>query len=155
MRKLFEEFINTNTVFSIDILNIKNNELDNVFTKFLFMINKNDKKQINVKYDRLIAITDFPSKFETNLNKNVQLTNEEFYELLMRQIFNSKSIKSSVVIRFLNNTRRFEFNVEEINDIYVRDKKKINKIDKLKIQNYENDKLKLIRLLNNILKLED
>src|SRR5690606_24089429 len=155
MQKLIEQYIQNNSVFSIDILGLKNHEIDNVFNKFLFMLNKNDKKQIIVKFDRLIAITDFPSKFETNLNKNQELTNEQFYDLIMKQIFESKSIKSSVVIRFLNNTHRFEFNVEEINDIYVRDKKKINKIDKLKIQNYENDKLKLIRLLNNILKLDE
>jgi len=155
MQKLIEQYIQNNSVFSIDILGLKNHEIDNVFNKFLFMLNKNDKNQIIVKFDRLIAITDFPSKFETNLNKNQELTNEQFYDLIMKQIFESKSIKSSVVIRFLNNTHRFEFNVEEINDIYVRDKKKINKIDKLKIQNYENDKLKLIKLLNNILKLED
>ena|SRR5690606_23795932 len=155
MRKLFEEFINTNTVFSIDILNIKNNELDNIFTKFLFMINKNDKKQINVKYDKLYAISDFPSNFKTGLIQNQQLSNEEFYELIMKQIFETKALTSNVVIRYINNCERFEFEIEEISDIYSKNKKKISKTDKLKIEKYENDKLKLIKLLNNILKLDE
>jgi len=155
MRKLFEEFINTNTVFSIDILNIKNNELDNIFTKFLFMINKNDKKQINVKYDKLYAISDFPSNFKTGLVQNQHLSNEEFYELIMKQIFETKALTSNVVIRYINNCERFEFEIEEISDIYSKNKKKISKTDKLKIEKYENDKLKLIKLLNNILKLDE
>src|SRR5690606_19440137 len=156
MQKLFEDFIASNTVYSIDILNIKNHELDNVFTKFLFMLNKNDKKQIIVKFDKLFSISDFPSSFKTGLNQNQQLTNEEFYDLIMKQIFETKALSSNVVIRYINNCHRFEFKVEEINDIYVtKDKKKINKLDKLKIEQYENDKLKLIQLLNNILKLED
>src|SRR5690606_39091476 len=145
----------TNTVFSIDILNIKNNELDNIFTKFMFMINKNDKKQINVKYDKLYAISDFPSNFKTGLVQNQILSNEEFYELIMKQIFQSNILSSNVVIRYINNCERFEFYIEQINDIYSKDKKKISKTDKLKIEKYENDKLKLIKLLNNILKLED
>ena len=155
MKKLFEEFININTVFSIDILNIKNNELDNIFTKFLFMINKNDKNQINVKYDKLYAISDFPSNFKTGLVQSQHLSNEEFYELLMKQIFQNNILTSNVVIRYINNCERFEFEIEQINDIYVKDKKKINKLDKLKIEKYENDKLRLIKLLNNILKLEE
>ena len=117
MQKLFEEFINTNTVFSIDILNIKNNELDNIFTKFLFMINKNDKNQINVKYDKLYAISDFPSNFKTGLVQNQVLTNEEFYELIMKQIFETKALSSNVVIRYINNQERFEFEIEQIIDI--------------------------------------
>src|SRR5690606_12717021 len=124
MQKLFEDFIASNTVYSIDILNIKNHELDNVFTKFLFMLNKNDKKQIIVKFDKLFAISDFPSNFKTGLQQNQVLTNEEFYVLLIKQIFESKSLSSNVVIRYINNCERFEFNVEEINDIYViKDKK--------------------------------
>src|SRR5690606_33836149 len=102
------------------------------------------------------AISDFPSNFKTGLQQNQVLTNEEFYVLLIKQIFESKSLSSNVVIRYINNCERFEFNVEEINDIYViKDKKKINKLDKVKIEKYENDKLKLIRLLNNILKLDE
>src|SRR5690606_29426067 len=155
MQKLFEDFIASNTVYSIDILNIKNHELDNIFTKFLFMLNKNDKKQIIVKFDKLFAISDFPSNFKTGLNQNQQLLNEDFYELIMKQIFETKSLISNVVIRFINNCHRYEFHVEEINDIYVKDKKKINKLDKIKIEKYENDKLKLIQLLNTILKLEE
>ena len=127
MQKLFEDFIASNTVYSIDILNIKNHELDNVFSKFLFMLNKNDKNQIIIKFDKLYSISDFPSSFKTGLNQNQQLTNEEFYELLIKQIFESKSLTSNVVIRYINNCERFEFNVEEINDIYSKDKKKINK----------------------------
>src|SRR5690606_28663455 len=105
MQKLFEDFIATNTVYSIDILNIKNHELDNVFTKFLFMLNKNDKKQIIVKFDKLFAISDFPSSFKTGLNQNQQLTNEEFYDLIMKQIFDTKPLKSNIVIRYINNTQ--------------------------------------------------
>src|SRR5690606_16454025 len=155
MQKLFEDFIASNTVYSIDILNIKNHELDNVFTKFLFMLNKNNEKQIIVKFDKLYALSDFPSNFKTGLNQNEQLLNEQFYDLIMKQIFETKALSSNVVIRYINNCHRFEFKVEEINDIYVKDKKKINKLDKLKIEKYENDKLKLIQLLNNILKLDE
>ena len=113
------------------------------------------KKQIIVKFDKLFAISVFPSNFKTGLNQNQQLTNEDFYDLIMKQIFETKALISNVVIRFINNCHRFEFHVEDINDIYVKDKKKINKLDKAKIEKYENDKLKLIQLLNNILKLED
>src|SRR5690606_12083969 len=155
MQKIIEQYITNNTVYSIDILNTKNFELDNVFNKFCFMLNKNDKNQIIVKFDRLIAINDFPSKFHTDSNKNQQLTNEEFYELLMKQIFQNNILSSSVVIRFINNCERFEFQIEEINNIYSKDKKKISKSDKLKIEKFENEKLKLIRLLNKILKLDD
>ena len=155
MQKIIEQYITNNTVYSIDILNTKNFELDNVFNKFCFMLNKNDKNQIIVKFDRLIAINDFPSKFYTDSNKNQQLTNEEFYELLMKQIFQNNILSSSVVIRFINNCERFEFQIEEINNIYSKDKKKISKSDKLKIEKFENEKLKLIRLLNKILKLDE
>src|SRR5690606_10983650 len=120
MKKLFEEFINTNTIFSIDILNIKNNELDNVFTKFLFMINKNDKKQIIIKFDKLYSISDFPSNFKTGLQQNQVLSNQEFYELLMKQIFQNNILTSNVVIRYINNCERFEFEIEQINDIYIK-----------------------------------
>ena len=155
MQKIIEQYITNNAIYSIDILCIKNYEIDNIFCKFLFMINKNDKNQIIVKFDKLYSITDFPNSFKTGLNQNQQLTNEEFYDLIMKQIFETKALSSSVVIRYINNSHRFEFNVEEINDIYSKDKKKISKTDKLKIERYENDKLRLIQLLNNILKLDE
>ena len=158
MQKLIDDIISTNIIYSIDILNIKNNELDNTYCKFLLTLNKNNKnnkKEINIKFDKLFSVTNFPCEYQTGLLQNQNLSNHDFYELIMKQIFQSNIISSNVVIRYINNCERFEFYIDQINDIYSKDKKKINKLDKLKIEKYENDKLKLIQLLNNILKLDE
>lgn len=154
MKKLIDDFISKSIVYNIDILNLKNHELDNIFSKFLFMINKNDKGITNIKFDKLHSITDFPSKYQSGLNKDQNLSNIDFKELLLKQIFECNSLKSVVVLRFINETHRFEFKVDEINEIYTNDGKKINKKDKLKLETYENDKKRLILLLNKILKIE-
>ena len=86
MKKLIDDFISKSIVYNIDILNLKNHELDNVFSKFLFMINKNDKGIINIKFDKLFSITDFPSKYQSGLNKDQNLSNIDFKIIIKTNI---------------------------------------------------------------------